>query len=133
MRAMTSATTRHRTWCANLEETTVDETGHNTGRRQLLATMALGGAATLAGAPAAAAAPEPVAAHEYWADKNGVKLWIYRKHTGAASAKKPLLFLVHGSSYSGKTMFDLHVPGRDNYSMMDHFARLGYDVWTMDH
>ncbi len=42
------------------------------------------------------------------------------------------LFCVHGSSYSGKTMFDLQVPGRD-YSMMDHFARLGYEVWTMDH
>jgi pimeloyl-ACP methyl ester carboxylesterase len=40
---------------------------------------------------------------------------------------------VHGSSYSGKTMFDLQVPGRDDYSMMDHFARLGFDVWTMDH
>ena len=113
----------------------MDDTVRNTGRRQLLATMALGGAATLAGAaaPAAAAAPEPISAHEYWADKNGVKLWIYRKHAGPANAKKPLLFLVHGSSYSGKTMFDLQVPGRENYSMMDHFARLGYDVWTMDH
>jgi alpha-beta hydrolase superfamily lysophospholipase len=30
-------------------------------------------------------------------------------------------------------MFDLQVPGRPGYSMMDHFARLGYDVWTMDH
>jgi pimeloyl-ACP methyl ester carboxylesterase len=40
---------------------------------------------------------------------------------------------VHGSSYSGKTMFDLQVPGRADYSMMDHFAALGYDVWTMDH
>jgi len=40
---------------------------------------------------------------------------------------------VHGSSYSGKTMFDLQVPNREGYSMMDHFARLGYDVWTMDH
>jgi pimeloyl-ACP methyl ester carboxylesterase len=40
---------------------------------------------------------------------------------------------VHGSSYSGKTMFDLQVPDREGYSMMDVFARWGYDVWTMDH
>jgi pimeloyl-ACP methyl ester carboxylesterase len=25
------------------------------------------------------------------------------------------------------------VPGREGYSMMDVFARLGYEVWTMDH
>jgi alpha-beta hydrolase superfamily lysophospholipase len=30
-------------------------------------------------------------------------------------------------------MFDLQVPNREGYSMMDHFARLGYEVWTMDH
>jgi alpha-beta hydrolase superfamily lysophospholipase len=30
-------------------------------------------------------------------------------------------------------MFDLQVPNRTGYSMMDHFARLGYEVWTMDH
>jgi pimeloyl-ACP methyl ester carboxylesterase len=43
------------------------------------------------------------------------------------------LFLVHGSSYSGKTMFDLQVPDRTGYSFMDHFVRLGFEVWTMDH
>jgi pimeloyl-ACP methyl ester carboxylesterase len=110
------------------------------GRRNLLVTMGLGAASTLASAPAGAApaaataaGAEPVIAQEFWTNKNGVKLWVYRKRTGPAGAKKPLLFLVHGSSYSGKTMFDLHVPGREDYSMMDHFARLGYDVWTMDH
>ena len=73
-----------------------------------------------------------IVANEYWADKNGVKLWVYRKRVGGVQHKASL-FLVHGSSYSGKTMFDLQVPNRDDYSMMDHFARLGYDVWTMDH
>src|SRR5205085_8532087 len=74
-----------------------------------------------------------VVANEYWADKNGVKLWVYRKRLAGAAREAPKLFCVHGSSYSGKTMFDLQVPDRDDYSMMDHFARLGYDVWTMDH
>jgi pimeloyl-ACP methyl ester carboxylesterase len=57
---------------------------------------------------------------------------VYRKRL-SGTATRGQLFLVHGSSYSGKTMFDLQVPNRENYSLMDHFARLGYDVWTMDH
>jgi pimeloyl-ACP methyl ester carboxylesterase len=77
-------------------------------------------------------APVRVVAEEYWADKRGVKLWVYRKRV-AGGAPRAQLFLVHGSSYSGKTMYDLQVPDRTDYSMMDHFARLGYDVWTMDH
>ena len=84
-----------------------------------------------AAAPAAA-----IRSEEYWADKAGVRLWVYRKFvgdTGATEAVRPLLFLVHGSSYSSKTMFDLQVPGRSGYSMMDHFAALGFEVWTMDH
>ena len=105
----------------------------NGSRRNFLAA-----GATLAAAPALAAGePSPasgrIVATEYWADKNGVKLWVYRKHLAGLPANAPRLFLVHGSSYSSKTMFDLHVPDRDDYSMMDHFARLGYDVWTMDH
>ena len=72
-------------------------------------------------------------AEEFWAQKASVKLWIYRKHVDDGVKDKPLLFLVHGSSYSGKTMFDLSVPNRSDYSFMEHFARLGYDVWTMDH
>jgi alpha-beta hydrolase superfamily lysophospholipase len=95
--------------------------------------------ASLAAAPAMALtdprdppSPATPVATEFWADKNGVKLWVYRKRL-AAGTPKARLFLVHGSSYSGKTMFDLQVPNRDNYSMMDHFARLGYEVWTMDH
>jgi pimeloyl-ACP methyl ester carboxylesterase len=93
---------------------------------------------TLAAAPAVPLAAAPatngrIVASEYWADKNGVKLWVYRKRMEAAAANAPKLFCVHGSSYSGKTMFDLQVPDREDYSMMDHFARLGFDVWTMDH
>ena len=101
-----------------------------TNRREAIAAgLGIAAAPSLALADSAPA-PATIAAGEFWADKDGVRLWVYRKH--AASAPRGALFLVHGSSYSGKTMFDLHVPGRD-YSMMDHFARLGFDVWTMDH
>jgi pimeloyl-ACP methyl ester carboxylesterase len=119
----------------------MSEAGFDARRRAALVSMGLSGGAAVASAllPTAAAAAAgdrsvmPVAAEEYWGDKKGVRLWIYRKHTGSANERKPLLFLVHGSSYSGKTMFDLTVPERRDYSLMDHFARLGFDVWTMDH
>lgn len=72
---------------------------------------------------------------EYWGRKGDVKLYVYRKRTAPpdAASRQPVLFLVHGSSASGRSSFDLHVPGRADYSLMDHFAALGYDVWTMDH
>lgn len=82
---------------------------------------------------AEAVVAEAVVAEEYWANKHGVRLWVYRKYIGRPEARRPLLFLVHGSSYSSKTMFDLHVPGRSGYSMMDHFVGLGCEVWTIDH
>src|SRR4051812_1769896 len=73
--------------------------------------------------------------NEYWAHKGDVKLYVYRKRAGAPTKSAPalpVLFLVHGSSASGRSSFDLRVPGRQ-YSLMDHFASLGYDVWTVDH
>ncbi len=88
--------------------------------------------AALAPVVAAVDAPAKIAADEFWAEKNGVRLWAYRKRAAIAAPPRARLFCVHGSSYSAKTMFDLQVPGRD-YSMMDHFVALGYEVWTMDH
>ncbi|HTE76251.1 MAG TPA: alpha/beta fold hydrolase [Xanthobacteraceae bacterium] len=69
----------------------------------------------------------------YWAQKGDVKLAVYRKWLpGAADRPPPVLFLVHGSSLSALSSFDLNVPGAE-YSLMDVFARYGFDVWTMDH
>jgi pimeloyl-ACP methyl ester carboxylesterase len=72
---------------------------------------------------------------EYWAQKGDVKLALYRKRLDAPApgAARPILFLVHGSSNSALTSFDLSVPGHGEYSLMNVFARAGYDVWTMDH
>jgi pimeloyl-ACP methyl ester carboxylesterase len=71
---------------------------------------------------------------EYWAKKGDVKLYVYRKRVippDDALPPLPVLFLAHGSSASGRSSFDLQVPARE-YSLMNHFAALGYDVWTMD-
>jgi pimeloyl-ACP methyl ester carboxylesterase len=77
---------------------------------------------------------EKIWSNEYWAQKGDVKLYMFRKRMGAPQAGKPplpVLFLVHGSSISS-TSFDLTVPGRGEYSLMNVFAGFGYDVWTMD-
>jgi len=62
----------------------------------------------LAGTPSAAkeksgAASEKIWSSEYWAQKGGIKLYMFRKRVGAPQAGKPalpVLFLVHGSSIS---------------------------------
>jgi pimeloyl-ACP methyl ester carboxylesterase len=73
-----------------------------------------------------------IRAEEYWAKKGDVNLFVFRKRQAEATGQ-PVLFLVHGSSFCGPTGFDLQVPGRDDYSLMERFARAGFDVWTMDH
>jgi len=93
------------------------------------------GEALAAGTPAGATA-KPAWDAEYWAHKGVVNLYMYRKRATPPSPKVaalPVLLLVHGSSFSGRTTYDLRVPGQTGYSMMDRFASLGYDVWTMDH
>ncbi len=70
---------------------------------------------------------------EYWTWKDNVELYVYRKYMGADDKSRPVLFLVHGSSFCGRSGFDMQPPGRDDYSLMDEFARRGFDVWTMDH
>jgi alpha-beta hydrolase superfamily lysophospholipase len=96
-----------------------------------------GAAQTATSAPAEDA---PIWSAQYWttkiAAKGEVRLNLWRKRVGAPKAGEPplpVLFLVHGSSNSARTSFDLAVPGRGEYSLMNVFARYGYDVWTMDH
>lgn len=73
---------------------------------------------------------------EYYVKKGDIRLYVYRKRAAepvAGEVPLPVLFLVHGSTVSGRNTYDLQVSGREDYSVMDHFAALGYDVWTMDH
>lgn len=73
-----------------------------------------------------------ILAEEHWVRKGDVDLFVFRKRLVDA-AQRPVLFLVHGSSLCARTGFDLEVPGKPGYSMMDWFAHRGFDVWTMDH
>jgi alpha-beta hydrolase superfamily lysophospholipase len=118
---------------------TAEAADHPIARRTILKGAGLGvGAGLVAGlgTPAQAEGDAPVWSGEYWANKGEVKLNLWRKRVGAPSAgepPRPLLFLVHGSSNSTRSSYDLHVPGKGEYSFMNVFARYGYDVWTMDH
>ena len=99
-------------------------------RRQVLTASV----AVAFGAAAPAAAQQPrIVGQEYWAQKGDVKLHVWRKRLDDGRTGKPVIFFVHGSSFSGRAGYDLQVPGHPEYSAMDHFAGLGYDVWTMDH
>jgi len=77
-----------------------------------------------------------IVAEEHWTRKGATDLFCYRKFSPAVRrehAGRPLLFLVHGSSFSCRTTYDLNIPGEGEYSLMNVLASLGYDVWTMDH
>jgi pimeloyl-ACP methyl ester carboxylesterase len=115
--------------------------GQSLARRAVIKGAGLGlVAGTLADAMSApsarAEAPEgEIWSSEYWAKKGDIPLWMYRKRLGAPKAgepARPVLFFVHGSSVSSR-VFDLNVPGHGEYSVMNEFARHGFDCWTMDH
>ncbi len=102
-------------------------------RRTLMAGAGLATVTASAAVSAAGQRRSSVQAEEHWALKGDVRLYVYRKHINDGVRSKPVLFLVHGSSFSGRGGYDLQVLGHPNYSMMDEFARRGFDVWTVDH
>jgi pimeloyl-ACP methyl ester carboxylesterase len=118
---------------------------HPVARRAVLKTAGLGIGAGLASGipPALAQATVPGAAPaqmpwsaEYWAKKGDVALNLWRKRIGEPKPGEPplpVLFLVHGSSNSTRSSYDLTVPGKGEYSFMNVMAGFGFDVWTMDH
>lgn len=116
----------------------MNRSGPTPARRTVIKGIGLGMAASVAGqAPAAAEPPEAgeIWAREYWARKGDVPLWVYRKRLGApkaGEAARPVVFFVHGSSVTSR-VFDLAVPGKGEYSVMNAFARYGFDCWTLDH
>jgi pimeloyl-ACP methyl ester carboxylesterase len=75
-----------------------------------------------------------VAGREHWTTKQtadgAVRLFLWNKR-GADASKGSILF-VHGSSMAATPVFDLQIPGRPDASLMDWFARRGYDTWCVD-
>ncbi len=119
-------------------------------RRDFLAALAAVGAATTAAAAAAQRAaaravgrlPE-VSGTEHWTVKqvgtDNVRLFLWRKQLrnrdatdGGADAHRGTILFVHGSSVSATPEFDLQLAGKPDASIMDWFARRGYDTWCVD-
>ncbi len=82
-----------------------------------------------------AGTPLPILGEEHWttraSDGGDVRLFLWEKYAEHPEKAGTILF-VHGSSMASQPTFDLQVPGRDDSSAMDVFARLGYDTWCVD-
>lgn len=73
----------------------------------------------------------PVPGQERWTSKGDVKLFLWHK-PAPGGAKSGTVLFVHGSSMGSQPTFDLQVPGRPDSSVMDWFARRGFDTWCLD-
>lgn len=69
---------------------------------------------------------------EHWTDKDGIRLFLWRKAPPEGVARHGTILFVHGSSMASQPTFDLHVPGRPHSSVMEWFAARGFDTWCMD-
>jgi pimeloyl-ACP methyl ester carboxylesterase len=75
---------------------------------------------------------ERVVATEHWTKKDDVSLFLWEKCALDPVTTKGTILFVHGSSMASQPTFDLQVPGRADSSVMDWFARRGYDCWCVD-
>src|ERR687888_931401 len=82
------------------------------------------------GSPAPGGAQE-VTGTEHWVEHGRIKLYVWEKHV-SNPAGKPVVVLAHGSATAGRESFDLQVPGKPSYSLMDVLAREGLDVFALD-
>ncbi len=68
---------------------------------------------------------------EHWAKKGDVKLFLWEKRA-VAQQKHGTIIFVHGSSMASTPAFDFQMPGKPDASLMDWFARQGFDTWCVD-
>jgi hypothetical protein len=67
-------------------------------------------------------AAQEVSGVEHWVENAGVRLYLWEKYIGSP-AGKPAVALARGSATAGRESFDLQVPGKSSYSLMDFLAR----------
>ncbi len=78
------------------------------------------------------AAAIPIAGVEHWTARDGARLFLWEKCEGDPAVAAATILFVHGSSMASQPTFDLQVPGRPDSSVMDWFARRGFDCWCVD-
>ena len=69
---------------------------------------------------------------EHWTSRGDVKLFLWNKVAGDPASTCDTVLFVHGSSMASQPTFDLQVPGRADSSVMDWFAKRGFDTWCVD-
>jgi pimeloyl-ACP methyl ester carboxylesterase len=74
---------------------------------------------------------QEVSGVEHWVEHDGLKLYVWEKYLGSP-AGKPVVVVAHGSTTAGRESFDLQVPGKPAYSLMDVLVREGFDVFAPD-
>ena len=67
----------------------------------------------------------------HWVEHEGIRLYVWEKYSGNPSGKN-VIVLAHGSATAGQESFDLQVPGKPSYSLMDFLAGGGFDVFAPD-
>ena len=77
------------------------------------------------------AASQTINGTEHWVNNGNIRLYVWEKYMGSP-AGKPIVVLCHGSATAGKESFDLQVPGKATYSLMDVLAPAGFDVFAPD-
>jgi pimeloyl-ACP methyl ester carboxylesterase len=73
-----------------------------------------------------------VAGQAHWTKKGDINLYLWEKRAVPGSGSRGTILWVHGSSMASTPTFDLTVPGRPDSSVMDWFARRGFDSWCVD-
>jgi len=74
---------------------------------------------------------QKVSSAEHWVNNGIYRLYIWEKFADTPK-DKPIVVLCHGSATAGKESFDLQVPGKPTYSLMDVLAQAGFDVFAPD-
>jgi pimeloyl-ACP methyl ester carboxylesterase len=74
----------------------------------------------------------PIAGREHWTSKGDVRLFLWQKCIAEPKDRQATVLFVHGSSMASQPTFDLQVPGRPDSSVMDWFAKRGFDTWCVD-
>jgi pimeloyl-ACP methyl ester carboxylesterase len=70
---------------------------------------------------------------DHWTGKHvNVKLFMFEKCGGDPNSAAGTILFVHGSSMASQPTFDLQIEGRPDSSVMDWFARRGFDCWCVD-
>ena len=103
------------------------------GTMRFALSLALAGAATLAVQTAAPGASERLDGRAHFALRDGQRIHVWEKVADDFASKpadeRRVVVFIHGATWSGRPDFDLQI--RD-YSVMDHFARAGWDAFAVD-